>query len=252
MNIKATTKYQINSFIKSVLVFYLVIILTTIFFGIIISVGASSNANVMNISGMEMSTIIFLFVMGLNSFKESFLMLLQNSVTRKTMFVSRLISIFITCVLMSIIDRLIIGLGGLFSFSNKNNNISGLYEMIFEKRVVSLNPILMNLEAVLIMSGLYIAVILVGYLITTAYYRMNKILKVVVSVGVPVTVFIIWPIADVTYFDGEISKTIGRFLVFVFGGKTGNPYNLLISCVVLIMVCIGLSWLLIRNAVEKS
>ncbi len=60
MNIKAATKYQINEFIKSVRIFYFVIILVTLFFGSIVNFGDSVNDNM--IAGLEMSTMIFSFV----------------------------------------------------------------------------------------------------------------------------------------------------------------------------------------------
>ncbi|TAH65516.1 MAG: hypothetical protein EWM47_11135 [Anaerolineaceae bacterium] len=250
MNIKAATKYQLNEYIKSVRIFYLVVILVTLFFGGIVNFGDSSNVNMMG--GTEMSTAIFLFVLGLNSFKETFLMMLQNSTTRKTMFVSRLIAVLATGVSMAIIDRFIISFAKLFTYVNENYQVSGMYEMVFQNRAESLHTVIMNLEAILITIGVYIAAIIAGYFITTAYYRMNKILKVAVSVGVPVTLFFLLPIIDMSVYDGKISRAIGKLFAFVFGGESGNPYNLLISCLLFSVVGIGLSWLLIRKAVEKN
>lgn len=250
MNIKSATKYQMYECITSVRIYYLVIILVTVFFGGITSFGNASGVRVNG--GTEMPTVIFLFVLGLNSFKETFLMSLQNGITRKTMFISRLITVLFTGAGMAVIDRIILGFEKLYSSVNKNYHVSGMYEMIFNKRAESLNIAARNMEAALIISGINIAVIIAGYFITAAYYRMNKALKIIISVGVPVTAFILLPMLDHYTFNGKITAAIGRFLVFVFGGKAGNPYNLLLSCVVFAIVGIGLSWLLIRKAVEKN
>ncbi len=179
-------------------------------------------------------------------------MMLQNSTTRKTMFVSRLVATLVAGVSMAIIDRLIVSFARFLSYINENYRVSGIYEMIFYNRSESLHVIPRNLEAILITIGVYIAMIIAGYFITTAYYRMNKILKVVISVGVPVTVFILLPIIDMSVCDGKLSRVIGKLLTYIFGGESGNPYNLLISCVLFAIVGLGLSWLLIRKAVEKS
>lgn len=246
MQLKAVTRYQLNDYIKSVRIFYLVILLICIFFGSATYVLGDSY---FHMGGMEMSTIIFLFIMGLNSFKEPFLMSLQNSVSRKTMFYSRLLTILIISGLMAVIDRLIINIASLFGGVNKKFVITGMYEIFFENRVDSLNIIIFNLEAILITIFVYISVVVGGYLITAAYYRMNKTLKVVVSIGFPSTLFIFLPLLDSTVFNGNIVRLINKTLRFIF---EVSPYNLLLTCVLSIVICIGLSWLLIRKAVEKS
>lgn len=250
MNIKAVTKYQINDYIKSIKVFYLVIILVMAFFGVITT--TDSSGNFYGGGGVEGSTTIFLFILGLNSFKEAFLMMLQNGITRKTMFISRLITIFSTSVLMAVIDRFIVNLAGLLNDISDSFHFNGMYEMLFEKREASLNIVAINIEAIVITIGVYAATMIAGYFITVLYYRMNKVLKIVVSIGVPTSILFILPILDHALFEGKLTKAVGRMFTFVFGGETGNPYNLLISCLIFIIVAVGLIWLLIRKAVDKN
>ncbi len=250
MNLKAATKYQIYDYIKSIRIFYLVVFLVIVFFGTIASV--SSSGNFQGMGSIEWSAMIFLFVLGLNSFKETFLMMLQNSTSRKMMFISRLITIGITSASMAVIDRIIVNLAGLISNANERFEIGGMYEMLFDKRAASMNIVLLNLEAILITITVYVAAIIAGYFITTAYYRMNKLWKTVVSIGLPSTFLVLLPLLDVAAFDGKVSAAIQKIIIFVFGGKTGNPYNLFLSCILFSAVGIGLSWLLIRKAVEKN
>lgn len=250
MRAKAAIRYHINDYIKSIFVFYLTISLITAFFGVTATLLNESGH--VTFGGVEAISAIFLFIMGLNSFKESFLMMLQNSVSRKTMFISRLISIVAASTLMAIIDRLIINAGKLVSKLNENILITGNYDIWFENRVEKLNVAAANLEAILITIFIHISVSLLGYLITMAYYRMNKVLKIVVSIGVPTTVVILLPIFDHLLFDGKLFRTFYKVLTFIFGGENRNPYNLLFSCAIFIVVCSGLCWLLIRKAVEKK
>lgn len=161
-------------------------------------------------------------------------------------------TILFTASFMAVIDRIIVNLAGLLNNIIDRFYISGMYEMIFEKRANSLNVFAMNLEAILTTLAVYTVAMIGGYLITTAYYRMNKALKIIVSIGVPLLFFILLPLLDTTIFNGKIFIAIEKIMKFVFGGETGNPYNLLLSCVLIVVVGVGLSWLLIRKAVEKN
>lgn len=250
MNIKVATKYQLNEYMKSVKIFYLVVVLVMLFFGITTQFNIPITFD--SGSGIETTSMIFLFILGLNSFKETFLMMLQNSTTRRTMFLSRLITILATGVFMAIVDRFIVNLAGLLNDMSGRFYIKGMYEMIFERRAASLHIIVMNLEAVLITIGVYTVAMLGGYFITVAYYRMSKAAKIAVSIGVPASLMILLPIVDFAFFKGRLTNAVGRMFEFIFGGTTGNPYNLLVSCILLIIVALGLTWLLIRKAVDKK
>ncbi|MDD4113006.1 MAG: hypothetical protein PHC56_08245 [Herbinix sp.] len=249
MNVKLAAKYQLNEYIKSIKIYYLVLVLIMLFFGIIASVERSDGVSYFG--GIESTTMIFLFILGLNSFKETFLMMLQNGITRKSMFIGRLITILVTSISMTVIDRLVNSLGELVN-NSKRVKIGRMYEMTFPKRAESLHVIVVNLEAILIIMGIYIAAMVAGYFITTAYYRMNKVLKIIASIGVPALFFVLLPIFDLAVFKGKISTAMGRMFRFMSGGDTGNPYNLLLTCLVFSVVAVGLTWLLIRKAVEKN
>lgn len=250
MKIKAAIKYQSNECLKTMRNFYIVIILVIAFF--VFTVEISGGSSVMSMGGAEMSTMIFLFVVGLNSFKETFLMMLQNGVSRLTLFFSTTLNILFISILMAVADRFVLNIGGLYSDFRENVIVSGMFDMLYEKRVASMHVVALNLEAILIMSGLYIAAFSGGYFITTAYYRMNKLVKVVVSVGLPASIFVLLPMLDKILFGGKITVKILDMLYFIIGGKAENPYNTLFSCIFFSIVCLGLTWLLIRRAIEKS
>lgn len=249
MNIKAAIRYQRSDYLKTVRNFYMIIVLIIVLFVIAVELGDDSS--IKSLGGIEMSTLIFLFVLGLNSFRENFLMMLQNGVSRKTMFMSTIVTILSTSVIMGVIDRVFLIVGGLYSNMYENVIVTGMYDMLYEKRVASMNAISFNLEGILITIAMYVSAMSVGFFITTAYYRMNKVLKVVVSVGVPATVFVFLPVLDGAVFGGRISRVVIKMLDFIFGGRSGNPYNLLLSCAIFTVVCLSLTWVLVRRAVEK-
>lgn len=250
MNLKASFKYQIDEYKKSVMLYYLIVILVILFFAV--SVNFTSNNHFSSQGGIEGATVIFIFVAGLNSFKETFLMLLQNGVSRKTMFFGRLAATGILCGGMMVIDRLILAIIGVIVGDSQSFSISGLYEEFFQGRIESLGFLQKNLEAILFTLCCYFMAFALGYFITTAYYRMNKLLKIVVSVGVPVSLFFILPLVDSTITNGRIARFIGYMIRTVYGLGKDHPYNFMISSLVTMIVLFGLSWILIRRAVDKK
>ena len=89
-------------------------------------------------SGMELSTVIFIFVCGLNSFKSNFYFAKSNGISRKTFIKGLLISIIPIALVMSIIDIII----------NRINNIfiknPTLYDMSLWKLTWRCRKIFMN------------------------------------------------------------------------------------------------------------
>lgn len=245
MRVKSVIKYQSHDYIKAARGYYLTFIGITVFFGLILR-----GRGTYTIGGYEFLTCIFLFVVGLSSFKEFFLMMLQNSISRKTMFISKLITILFMGLILAVSDRIIILIGKLLSNISENIEILGFYDRVFKSRMSLLNPVVSNLEAIFITIFTYIAVTLVGYFVGINYYKMNKTLKLFVSIGVPATLFVLLPLFDSMFFGGNLSKFILKAIQFIFNGK--NPYNLLLVCVGVIAVCIVLCWLLIRRAVGKD
>ena len=247
MNLKVTIKYQLSEYKKPVIIFYFVIIcVITLMF----TLTRCFDSTTSKFGGMEMSSIIFLFVMGLNSFKESFRMHLQNGVSRKTMVIGKMISAVVVCVGMAFIDRIIALIGQWVASSNEKLIYQGILEQLYTRS--NIGSVQTQLEGFLFNICIYLAVFTIGYFITIAYYRMNNALKIAVSVGVPAGLFIILPIVDVSITGGRISKALSSMLDFAFGFSKGNPYYAMVTGILMFAVFNGLSWLMVRKAVDKN
>ena len=81
MNIKSVVKYQILDNRTAILVFYIVVVCVIALFSVSVS-----DADFARIGGFEMAAVIFLFIVGLNSFRETFRMMIQSGVSRRSMF----------------------------------------------------------------------------------------------------------------------------------------------------------------------
>jgi hypothetical protein len=247
MNIKTAVKYQIYEFKKPFLIYYFIIYMIFALFFLSTSPLIRNGADV-NLGGMEAASMIFIFVSGLNSFKETFRMFIQNGLSRKTLFISFVCGIIPISAFMALIDSINGVLAGMVS------NYQTAYMQFYGQRYAgSSNGILQLVEGFLWSIFAYAMLAMTGYFITTLYYRMNKGLKFIVSIGVPAFFFIILPIIDTNFTDGVISKGITNFFSFAWGYKNGfNPYFSMVTCTLIFALFGGLSYLLIRKAVVKE
>jgi len=211
VNIKAASKYQLKDYIKSLKIYYLVILLVIIFFTLLDKVwGGGGNGSY---NGFEVTTAIFLFICGLNSFKITFLMMIQNGVSRKSMFISNAISILTASFLMAVLDRIMLLLVNTIGNAIGGISYNGLFDALYGYRLDShnsFNSFVVQLEIILATWMVYIVATVAGYFITTLYYRMNTTLKVIVSVGVPASVLFIMPLLDSLIFKGKISTFLDK------------------------------------------
>lgn len=255
MRIKPALMFRFDEFKKVVLIYYLVVaivygflLLATTDSGFIFTNIDSQGTTRVSISGIEMSAIIFLFVLGLNSFTEPFKMFLQNSLSRKTIFTSFVL--VATCA----------GIGIGFINSIINLLLSGverygtIFQLIYGSRYAdSPNSLAYYFEEFLWSSLIYISVLIIGFLLAALYYRLNRLLKYIISIGVPVFFLVGLPVLDVTLANGNIHKSILQSIIYSFGISNGfNPYYAVITFLILSIILCAISYLLIRRAVIKD
>lgn len=245
MKLKTALKYQLFEYKKSVIIFYIIVLLVTTLFTSITYVG--DNGTFTSNSGIVLSSMIFLFVAGLNSFKETFGMMMQNGISRKVMFVSRLISMAVISTVMALINFVLEILLSNFASTDKVI-VTSLYEDIAHNLGAKPNAFI----GIIITIILHLSVMTLGYLITIGYYRMNTAAKMAVSVGVPVGLLFILPLLDVTVFGGRVASAIGRIFNKAMGFGSGTPLYMIETFLILIFVFSAISWLLVRRAVDKS
>lgn len=234
MKFKSALKYQLLDVKRSIIIFYIVIIFlmllltaATLWFNSQISITEPENVRIeMSFGG---ATAIFLFVVGLNAYKSSFHMLTANGVSRKTMFGSFIVTALIITAGMALIDSLLalllrqIIVYDVFIFDN--------YEMSIVTQFVS-----------------SLGTLMLGYLITTLYYRMSKPIKLLVSVGVPAMLIIVLPIMDASLFGYAITRAMSALYEFV----TSTPAIAMVSRVAAFMLFGALAFLTLRRAPVKA
>lgn len=250
MNIKASYKYQLADHIKSIVIFYGVILAILLLTMVTITgTGESSDGS---LGGMDISTAIFLFVAGLCAFKEPFLMLMQNGVSRKSIFLSRIYTSLTVSLFMALLDKVIYSIGKAIAALNSHFRFSALYEMVYNKTAAHENTFLLQTNILILDFLTCVTFVSVGYLIAILFYRMNKAGKIAIGAGVPVGLFVVLPILDSALFNYSIVSTVTRFVDFAFGLSTANPYAAMITFAVSSALLWALTWLMLRKAVVKA
>ncbi len=254
MNLKSALKYQLHESKKAVLIYYLqvamvILLILALFYLLPNKIVISGNIN-----GLEIASMIFIFIAGLNSFREAYCLFIQNSISRRTMFVSRMISAAIISTAMACIDRILMFIGRLLQPLNQSFSITSLFQMIYQNKVGYKTGSLLFIFTELIFTVcLYFAAWMLGYFITVSFYRLNKYGKIAVSVGVPVGLLIILPILDGLVFNEAIGLFFGKVLSFAFGfSNKANPLIGMITLLLISGILAAFVWLMTRRASVKD
>lgn len=248
MNLKTSIRYHLKDTSAAIMIYYTVVVCINLFFILASTILKTTDSSM---SGMEFSSAIFLFILGLNSFKETFGMFLQNSISRKTMFTSKMTAFILIAMFMTIIDRIILIFGSMVTTLNPNSHYIGLFSLLYEPHVKSVSSIQSTIEGLLLVFFLYLTCITIGFFITIAYYRMNKAVKLIVSVGTPITVFVVIPMIDTSITRGRITKTFVDIVEGIFGYGM-NPFAGILTTILTFIFFSMFSWLLMRKAILSN
>lgn len=214
MKWKAAIRFYLRDFKRPVIIFY-GILMALFAFQLAISALLKESASS---GGMEFASTIFLFVVGLNSFKSPFRLFLQNGLSRKTLFAGFVAGLCLLAAAMTLFDLAF----GWF------RNLFGTYTSTYMERFDRLYRDVGALRALLdesLWSFLsYVTAGMTGFFITSLYYHMNKALKLTVSIGLPMLMFIGIPLIDELLTKGVITAFCFNVIAFAFGfGISVNP-----------------------------
>ncbi|MBX4260635.1 hypothetical protein KTC96_05270 [Clostridium estertheticum] len=243
MNSYKLAKYNIKSSLKSIIIFYCIFI--AVLFITINSTGIS-------ISGIEFSSMIFLFVMGLNFFKENFYFSQANNIPRTDYFKSLVITILPIALGMSIIDVTL----------NRIYNIFGvgptMYDMAYgdfprfydyADAWIQNNSIQTLVGTVIFLFAFYILAFAIGLLITMIFYKCNKTMKILIFLS-PIAIQAIW--GSVIYNFPEFGEKPGNFIDNILGISTRNSYICAITFIFLFIIIMCFVYIIIRRVVVKK
>ncbi len=244
MKLKQTVAFNLRNLKKPVIIFYIIVF--TSFSLVALWNNLSTDNSYITFGGLELTTCITLFVFGLSLFRSELFICLQNGISRKTALLGYLISSSIMAVIMGFIDAVF------YSTFNGNGFSSSLFIQLYAQ--LDYNKLSLLFVSFAWNVFLYLCLTLFGYFLAVLYYRMNKSLKLIVSIGVPIFIIVVLPILDelvVNYAIRDFLKRFIRIMVGTYGGSI-QPWNWMLSNLFLSILFTFFSYLLIRRADIKS
>ncbi len=236
-NILKVTKYQLRDFRIGLIVFYGIILVIIVIGGVSYS-NLSNDPNVsVSYSGFGMAAVIFIFVAGLNCFRDSFKFIQANNVSRKSFFIGNGITLISVAALMAIVEAILDKtLRYLFPYQ-------GLFQQLYRS-----NSLLADF---LWSFGLYAFAVSLGWFITMVYYRSNKLMKTIVSLIPAFIIVLLVVINNLT--GGALGRGMVNLLAAALGFDNGfNAYMAVLSFWVATVALFCLSFLLIRRMPLKD
>lgn len=239
-------KYGVLANTRPVSIFYLVVLILYLTF-ITISLFAPGGS----ISGMDMASLVFLFVFGITSFKENFYMLLQNGVSRKNMFLGTVLSLLVVSIFVAVVDTTLAQMLGLvpddkFTLSSLFQQLYGMSQYSGSSTfAVSCHEIAWN-------SMLKFAFACIGLFIGCAYYKMNALAKTLVSCGIPCFFLLGLPLIDLVLPNLDIYAKLKEVFRFFFGFSDGvSSYQCVLCCLGLAAIASAGTFLMLRKTSVK-
>lgn len=244
-------KMNINGLLKSITTYYGILVSIIIFF----IVFNSFNSGNINMSGIEISTVIFLFVCGLNSFKENYYFAKANNISRKSFLLGILISVIPVTLVMVFIDIVINRVTNIFIknptlYDTGFGSLRGV--MVWDNGVnnwVQSNSFNVLIGTFMFQLTLCILAYILGLVISMIYYRCNRIMKVVVSV-IPVLLSIIWN--QIAIINTNIVEISNRFFDSILGVSSGNVLAPITTFIITSLFLSLVTMILIKNSIIKE
>lgn len=240
-------RMNIEGIMKATIIYYF------IFVCVIIALIAISSG-IITISGVEISTAIFLFVCGLNSFKSNFYFAKSNGISRKTFIKGLLISSVPIALVMSIIDIIINRVNNIFIknptlYDMSYGELVGHIGIVYESNWIQSNSLVTIFNTILFQFSLCLLAYVIGIVINMIYYRANKYVKVLLS-AIPVAFIILK--GNLSMRNPSLTLRINEFTNYIFGFNPSNVFACITTFLVFTVVLSGIAFLLIRKAVIKE
>lgn len=241
MKLAAPLSYRLRDFRFGVTIYYAVVLAINILIGGLLLIFLPSEVQEVSFGVTMMSTPIFLFVFGLNSFREDWNFMTQMGRSRKTFFVSFLLLVLCVAPIVSAIDLLINGI---------MHVATGFITLtLFSLPTFSFG---MLLTQYIFLTGWYIFLLTIGLAITVLMYHLKPIFKALFWIVVGVGGFIALPIIDVLCFDGVVGSVIMKLLMYVNGSVIPGIWTAVPILLGLGALFAGTAWLGVRTCDIKA
>ena len=244
MRLKPTYQNHVKEWVKGSIILYsilLAIYIVDLIFKILMPQIMDNSSD----SGLEFVPLMFVFGSGIAMIKPDSKLALANGISRKTEFTATLLAALTVATAFTVLSYFV---GCLY---NTINHYSSLFNMIYNDYNFQ-NQGIYYLTEFILDTLTTLGFFVTGYFIGSLYYRMNKALKIIVSVGVPVLFCIGLPTLAGIFGNGFIIVKLIIMIIEFFKMVLQNPYYSIIAIIVEIIAAGAFAFLLMRRVPIKE
>lgn len=251
MNILTSYKFQVKSHIRPMIVFFSIIAALDLL-TIVTALLETDTENDMVFGGQEFAALIFMFVMGISIFTENFHMLIQNGISRKSMYIGRLATVITVSAVFTIVHLIIDKLFQIITITNSQFMATSISEIFYKNYYADAGFATKIFTEFVWLFSFFVALTSVGYFISTLMYRLSKYGKLLFWGSMWAVLMLVLPFLDFMFFNGELFNILFNFVPVVTGVSCGNPFIMSVSCGVVFAVFSAITWIILcRLPVKK-
>lgn len=244
MNLKPALAYRFTESIRSLLLYFAIMVAVVFLFTGFFAFNAGENGDT-TMSAYGASSAIAMFVVGICTIREHLRLCLQMGVSRRTAFVSEAISAVMTCLCLAAAGELIMAAAQYLAIGRANIHIFDMYQLLYVGLDVRALSPGQHLCSLFVNAALFIAGYAGGAFISIVLYRLSKLWKTVVCIGVPVLLIFVFPIAIRESGLGiAFSATVMSFMSWI--GQSAVNWMLFFTGIAVVVAVFN--WLLLRRA----
>lgn len=251
MKLWSVYRYQMREYVSSAIGYVAVVLaLIILFSGLVVfgKIGADGS-----FTGLEFGTVIFGFVMGCSCFQEGFLLMVQNGVSRKSIFSGRIITTIISSFVLALLNVLLMLVCQIIVHFNDAIMLEmNILKVMYPKMLGEMAGLPLFFTNILYWGLALILATLLGFAISSLLYHLSRAAKIILGVGLSVFAVVLLPIIDVVLTKGVLFKKIADLFMIVMGEKSQNPFIAVLTFLVGSVILGAVNYvLIIRAQVQK-
>lgn len=248
MRTKNSFKYQFQEVWQSIGILYLVQVGMRL---LALFLASKVGGEHVTMTGMNVMSAMFMLIIGMCTFTESFQFLLQNGVSRKQILAGKLLGFAVGAGMCGVADTLLGIVDQKLSGWGKIQFGGEILPLFYPEFLDGASFVTRVVVTVALLFVVYALFAVAGCVVSIIWYRLNKVGRLVFAFGVPAVIWFIYPIADYFLFGGKSMIAIMNAVMKLSGITDGNPFYGFISGIAALAILAGLSALLIRKTVVR-
>lgn len=206
---------------------------------------------VITFTSIELSMVINLGICGALNMREAFGFCLQNGATRRSVYAGTVMAAVVISASYAAVAGVIFALAEVAEGIADNLRWETLTSLVYAPRYGADGLLRMHTENLAINFTLDLLAYVVGSFFSIAYYRMNRLLKYLISIGIPMILVVLLPVIDLAVWNGRNLARLGEIFARCMGLAACNPWYAFCSLICAAALAAAFTWPLLRRAVVR-